>query len=292
MSKRSSDGANREVARVDAGGHLFPGERRRDAGVVGGARRVGGRQRLAQDVLEVVDVDGAAPALLDHPFDRGDLRMLRRDDRGDHVAEQLPGLVSRPLREREVDVQPARSGRFRHAGDAQPIELVLDVARDVQHVVEAGAVTGIEIDRRVVLRQRIGHARKPRVLRDRRDLRHVQERRQRSADQPIARALFADRLDLVRQDFAPDARRRRIRMALLIERRLVDAVRKPLHDHRPIGDGRQQQRRHLHVVAEQLAFGDAQLRARRSSRDWSRAECRHPAARDRRLSSCARARVN
>ena len=41
---------------------FLPRQRRRDAGVLAGARAVGGRQRLAEDVLQVVDVDALARA--------------------------------------------------------------------------------------------------------------------------------------------------------------------------------------------------------------------------------------
>ena len=54
---------------------------------------------------------------------------------------------------------------------------------------------GIEIDRRVVGVVGGLHPREPRVLRDGRDLRHVQQRRQRSADQPL-RVRLVDRLSV------------------------------------------------------------------------------------------------
>ena len=52
-----SDG---ECLAVDAVVHLLPGERRRDAGEFAGARAVGGRERLPEDVLQEVDVDALA----------------------------------------------------------------------------------------------------------------------------------------------------------------------------------------------------------------------------------------
>ena len=48
-------------------------------------------------------------------------------------------------------------------------------------------------------------------------------------------------------------------MALLVERQATDAVRKPLHDERPIGHRRQQPRRDAHVEAEQFALGDPEI---------------------------------
>ena len=65
--RHRSDG---ERLAVDAVVHLLPGERRRDAGELAGARAVGGRQRLAEDVLQEVDVDALAA--------RGDRALDRR----------------------------------------------------------------------------------------------------------------------------------------------------------------------------------------------------------------------
>ena len=64
---------DRERLAVEPLVHFLPGERRRHAGVVAGARAVGGRQRLAEDVLQAVDVDALA-ARGDRALDGGDLR--------------------------------------------------------------------------------------------------------------------------------------------------------------------------------------------------------------------------
>ena len=47
---------------------------------------------------------------------------------------------------------------------------------------------------------------------------------------------------------------------MLVERFARDPVRKPLHDERPVGDGRPQIGRDARVEAEQLAFRDAERR--------------------------------
>ena len=54
-----------------------------------------------------------------------------------------------------------------------------------------------------------------------------------------------------------DARRHDVRRLLLVERLAVDAVREALHHQRPLGDDRQQPRRHARVEAEQVALGVA-----------------------------------
>ena len=164
------------------------------------------------------------------------------------------------FRQRDVDVQSARARRLRHAGNAEPIELVLDPARHVEHLANVAPSPGSRSIAVWSWRQRIGDAREPRILRNRRQLRHVEERRQRSADQPIAWALLVGRLDVSGQHFAAHARRAAFRVPLLVERGPVDAVRKPLHHQRPVVDAGQQERRRLHVVADQLALGDAELR--------------------------------
>ena len=72
---------------------------------------------------------------------------------------------------------------------------------------------------------------------------------------------FGDRIDARRQRLDAHAGRRLLlARALLVERRAVDAVRKPLHHQRPIGDGGQDERRHLRVVAEQIALGELAVR--------------------------------
>ena len=48
--------------------------------------------------------------------------------------------------------------------------------------------------------------------------------------------------------------------AVLIEVRRADAIRQSLHRQRPILDGGEDVRRSLDVVAEQVAFGEFQLR--------------------------------
>ena len=85
--------ADREVARIDRAVHFLPGQRRRHAGVVARARAVGGRQRLAEDVLQEVDVDRAARPPLHRALDRRHLRVPRRDEGRDDLAEQHARLV-------------------------------------------------------------------------------------------------------------------------------------------------------------------------------------------------------
>ena len=176
----------------------------------------------------------------DHALDRRDLRVPRRHDRRDDLTEQHARFVGRARRQRNVDVQAARAGRLREAGTPSDVQLVADPARDVEHAGERRAVGRIEIDRDVVGVERRLHAREPRVLRDRRKLRHVEQRRQRSADEAL-RVRLADRVELVGQRLDPHARGRPLfARALLIERLARDAVGKPLHHQRPIVDDRQE----------------------------------------------------
>ena len=72
---------------------LLPRERRRDAGELAGARAVGGRQRLAENVLQVVHVDRAARPRAHGALDRRGLRMPR----GDH-ASRRSGRTACPIR--------------------------------------------------------------------------------------------------------------------------------------------------------------------------------------------------
>ncbi len=103
---RVSNGVDREVLRLRPVVHFLPRQRRRHAGKRAAARAVGAGQRLALDVLQVVDVDRAVLAAAHHALDRRDLRMLRRDHGRDDLAEQHARFVRRARRQRDIDVQP------------------------------------------------------------------------------------------------------------------------------------------------------------------------------------------
>ena len=65
------------------------------------------RDRLPQDVLQVVDVDGAARPLFHRPFDRRFLRMPGRDPRGDDLGHERRRLQRRLGWKRKIDVDAA-----------------------------------------------------------------------------------------------------------------------------------------------------------------------------------------
>jgi hypothetical protein len=90
--------------------------------------------------------------------------VFRHDDGRDEVAEELAGFVRRALGQRQVDVQSARARRLGNAGHVEPVEFVLHPAGDVEDAIEAGALAAVEVDRRVILVQGIGHAGEPGVL--------------------------------------------------------------------------------------------------------------------------------
>src|SRR5581483_2524643 len=95
---------DRVVARIEALVDLVPGDRRRRAREGAGAGAVGGRQALAADVLQVVDVDGVGGAAAGRALDGGVRWVGARDQRGDDLAEQEPGLVRGAGAHRDVDV--------------------------------------------------------------------------------------------------------------------------------------------------------------------------------------------
>src|SRR5207247_2172946 len=111
---------------------LTPAERRRHAGIIARAGAVGGRERLAGNVLEVVDVDAVA-ARPHCALDGRDLRVLAGDDGRDDLAEEEPRVVRRSRGQRDVDVQAVGAGGFRDAGRADELELVANPPRDVEH---------------------------------------------------------------------------------------------------------------------------------------------------------------
>ena len=201
-------------ARLD----FLPAQRRRHAGVVAGARGVRGRERLPEDVLQVVDVDRAArPALLPSA------RPSRPSGASSRRSSRRSGRAAAPSRTSSSAAAGCRcAGRSRPDVFGTP-GMCSRSSSSFTHratsstCVERGAVAGVEIDRDEIGMERIGDAGEPRILRDRGELRHVEQRRERSADQPIARAFFGDRLDVLRQHLAPDAGRHGFRVPLLVE---------------------------------------------------------------------------
>src|SRR5436305_1987062 len=100
------------------------------------------------------------------------------------------------------------------------------------------------------------HSRHPGVLLDISGIRNVQELISLGTDEVSNGALHVLRPDLL----GAYPLRRVIRSILLIERRTMDAVRKTLENQRPIQQMRNQIRRDLVVVVDQIAFGVAVLR--------------------------------
>ena len=168
---------------VDAVVDLLPGQRRRNAGVVAGARAVGGRQRLAEDVLQVVDVDALAARRHASRSTVAMLRMLLRDDGRDDLAEEQAGFVRRARRQRHVDVQAVGARRFRHADRRRARRARRESSARRRARARTARLGRIEIERRIVGElRRCCDAREPRILRDRRELRRVEQRLQIAAD--------------------------------------------------------------------------------------------------------------
>ena len=178
--------------------------------------------------------------------------MLLHDHGGDDLAVEQPRVVRRARRKRDVDVEAVGARRLRHADGAKHIELVTNPAGHIEHARESDALGWIEVERGVVGELRVVHARKPRILRDCRELRHVQQRLQVAPDD--LRPLFNAAHDLSAHAGG------HLRGAVLIERRCRDAVGEALHDQRPIGDGRQHEGRGADVIAEEIALRQLLLR--------------------------------
>ena len=149
-------------------------------------------------------------------------------------------------------MQAVGAGGLRHADRAERVELVANPARHVEHALEGHALGRIEIEGAVVGELGMLHAREPRILRDRGELRRVEQRLQVAADD--LRPLFDDA-----DDGGADAGRH-LGRAMLIERlarrRRWEIASSPAADrHR-----RQHERRDLDVVAEQVALRQLLLR--------------------------------
>ena len=202
-----------------AGVHFLPGQRRRDARELAGARAVGGRERLAQDVLQKVHVDGALRAALHHAFDRRLLRVARRDDRRDDLAEEHARLVRRVRRQRNVDVQAARARRLREARRLS--------ARAARRAPSARRRAPWRTSRRRSDRDR--SRRSPR--------RAATAPRENHGSCEIAAICVIS--SSVFSDPADELRRAALGHLVLVERLAADAVGEPLHHQRPIVDARQ-----------------------------------------------------
>ena len=205
----------------------LPGERRRDARELAGARAVGARERLAEAVLQAVDVDRAGVPPLERALDRRRLRMSARDDGRDQAAEELRRLERRTGAHRHVDVEAARARRLQVPVDAEQPELVAHPARHVADARERRALHRIQIDRGEVGGVRRRRAREPGILRDDRELHHVEQGRQPAADE-------AGRHVVVGDGRAAHAGRDVVGRAVLEEGVPVDAVGQTPHHQRAI----------------------------------------------------------
>ena len=177
-------GGDREVLRIHARVHLLPRQRRRDAGEVAGARAVGGRQRLAEDVLQVVDVDRAA-----RPRARPCARPSPPSDAASPPPSRRSGRRACPIRTTCPAAAECRcAGRSSPTSSGQPGTFSASSSSCTQRATSSTRENGVSSSgsrsmRHVVGVERRLHAREPRVLRDRGDLRHVEQRDQRSADE-------------------------------------------------------------------------------------------------------------
>ena len=93
------------------------------------------------------------------------------------------------------------------------------------------------------------HAREPRILRDGRQLRQVQQRLERSAYRTARHVVVGQHLDA-------HAGRHLVGRAMLVKRLAADAVWIALHDEGTVRHHRQDEGRDLHVVPHQVALGE------------------------------------
>ncbi len=230
-----------------------------------GARAVGAGQRLALDVLQVVDVDACRPcACRTDALDRG-----RPSDACRRPSWRRSGRTAcRPRtacrRQRDEDVQRLRSPRSwgsrrrRRASSSSRTQRA-----HVEDLRERRAGLRIEIDGDLVGLSSASTRREPRVHRDRGELRHVEQRLQR------CRRSSARRHVVVRQRLDAHARRHRVGRAVLVERpgrrRRWAAASSPAAGWRRTG---RMQRRDARVVAQQVALGAAALGPEHLVRGW------------------------
>lgn len=249
------DRLDRELARVDAGLDLVPGDGRRHRRTRFRADRVDRRDVRALAVHVVVDED-LPGAFLDPPAHRHAVGV----DAADHPpdgADEGPDRAVRPAGfERHEDLEAGRPARLRVRPQPERLERRVDVARDREDVVERDRFEGVEVEEQVVGSREARAPGVERVHLDAAEVRGEQEGREvvdrHVVDRAVARVIAFD-------EAAVDPRRRLGRDALLVEEGAGDAVGHPLHRERPAGEVREDPGRGVPVVGEEVALRVALL---------------------------------
>ena len=220
---------------------------------------VDARQRPAPRVLVVVDEHAPLRPLGHAVLRRHQRRMPRRELHGQRLGERPDHLLLRPAHDRHVDVQPFGAARLHQRLHAERLERVAHdrappraPARTSRRRRDRDRSAGSPADRR---RRTVAYhwfrSMQPRLI-------------THSSDGTSSMTgKVDDALRAVIDRAGADPRRPRRRRALHEEERPGGAVRIPLHHHRAVADVRQQHRRDVGVVLNQVAFGDPELRPER-----------------------------
>ncbi len=188
------------------------------------------------------------------------MRPLERT--GDDLRELARLVVPVAALDGDEHVDPPRAARLREALEPGEVEELLDEQRDLDHLREADVVGGVQVEHHPVGALGLVDARIPRVHVDAAHVDHPQEREvvvdERVVDDPLLAVAGRGR-----EGGALDPVRHVRRRVLLEEELALPAVGVALHRERPVAQVRDEHRRDVAVVREQVALRDPLVRPER-----------------------------
>ncbi len=204
----------------------------------------------------MVDEDLARP-VDDAPRHRDPVRVDLPDQPSADADERPRLLVRVPAGlEGDVDLHAGRAARLRERRHAEAVEQHAHVPRHRQDVVVGVGLERVEVEEQVVGVRRVLAARVQRVHLDAAEVRDEQQRREVVDDEVVDHAGLRV---LAQHAAAADPVGRVRRRRLLVEEAAREAVGHPLHRERASLEVGQDERRHVAVVRDEVAFRVALL---------------------------------
>jgi hypothetical protein len=164
-------------------------------------------------------------------------------------------LVGVAVRERQEDVQALAAGRLRVGAQPLLVEHLVEDAGGPQHVLEGCLITRIEVEDGLIGLVEVWQAGAPRMHLDGAAVGRPDQARRVVDQQHLDRVAIRSRPVLL----GPEPGRRAVRALAAVEGRAMDAIAVDTQGDWPILEVRQQDRRHLAVVGQQVALGQAVL---------------------------------
>ncbi len=244
---------HRERREVEIRCQLRPANRGRHRRAGSRADRVSGRDRLAPAVLPVVDED-TLPLLL-QPLGREHSGVLLRELPRNQLGELIGLVKGRAPRDRHEDVDARRPARLHVGFELQLFQTLTNEMSDLDGEPPL-ALRWVEVEKHEIGPVRLIDPGIPGIHVDAVHLHHPQQRQlvvdEREVDEP-GLAVAGNRPEPARLD----PRRHSLRRLFLEERRAGDSFAPALHRERPVPEVRDEHRRDLCVVVEEVALRNA-----------------------------------